>query len=148
MKAIVWVLAAVSVGALLYLGLLLFSSGDVVTSRYATLNEARADQLFERGWLPDILPPESHSIRTSNNLDLNTSDGEFSFASSDYGAFAAQLRPYAPMRTPFSNFETEVAEKRADGFHAGVFADEESIWVFFCKPEDGRCDDTMWLQRG
>jgi hypothetical protein len=110
------------------------------------LNDARADHLFERGWLPDILPPTAGGIRTSHNLDLNTSSGEFSFDPLEYAAFAARLRPYRSMDAPFANFEAEVEEMRADGFYPAVFEDEASTWVFFCKPE-GRCDYTMWLRR-
>ena len=50
---------------------------DVVTSNYETMQDARNDRLFERGWLPDILPDSTTSIRTSNDLDINTSVGEF-----------------------------------------------------------------------
>ena len=41
---------------------LLLCSCDVVTSKYATLADARNDRLFERGWLPDILPPSTREI--------------------------------------------------------------------------------------
>ena len=71
--------------------LLLFGC-DVVTSRYATLDDARRDRLFERGWLPDILPPSTRNIQASNNVDVNTSEGEFSFDPVDYAAFAARLQ--------------------------------------------------------
>jgi len=71
--------------------LLLFGC-NVVTSRYATLDNARQDRLFERGWLPDILPPSTRDIRVSNNVDVNTSEGEFSFNPAEFPAFAAQLQ--------------------------------------------------------
>ena len=47
--------------------LLLFGC-DMMTSRHATLDNARPDRLFERGWLPDILPPSMRYIRVSNNV--------------------------------------------------------------------------------
>ena len=144
-----WLLPTVlGAGFLLYAGWLFLSSGDVVTSRYETIAAARADRLFERGWLPDILPPSSHNIRTSNDLDLNTSEGAFAFKSSEYAAFAAGLRPYSSMDTPFVGFETKVAEMQADGFNAAVFEEERSIWVFFCNAEESRCEYIMWLEEG
>ena len=73
------------------LALFLFGC-DVVTSRYATLDDARRDRLFERGWLPDILPPSTRDIRVLNDVDVNTSQGEFSFDPVDYAAFAARLQ--------------------------------------------------------
>ncbi len=71
--------------ALLSLIFLAACTSDVVESNYATLAEARADQLFGRGWLPDVLPASAFNIRTSNNLDLNQSEGEFSFRPDDSG---------------------------------------------------------------
>jgi hypothetical protein len=53
---------------------------DVVSSHYATLAQARANQLFDKGWLPDVLPPSTYDIRTSNDVERNTSVGEFRFA--------------------------------------------------------------------
>jgi hypothetical protein len=35
--------------------------------------------LFERGWLPDIVPDSSREITINNDLDLNLSKGEFFF---------------------------------------------------------------------
>ena len=67
---------------------------EVVTSRYATLADARAEELFARGWLPDILPSSARQIRTTNNLDLSISEGEFRFALGDYDQFSSRLRPY------------------------------------------------------
>jgi hypothetical protein len=148
MKAIRWVLGGLIVAAVAVGGLLSLMPSDVVTNRYPSLREARADRLFERGWLPDILPPSATDIRTSNNLDLNLSDGEFSFVSSDYNSFAARLQPQPTKPAPFSSITSQVAQKRADGFSVGAFEDDVSVWIFFCKANDGHCEYTMWLQRG
>jgi hypothetical protein len=43
---------------------------DWVSDSYATLEEAEADGLFARGWLPDLLPASATNIRTEINLDL------------------------------------------------------------------------------
>ena len=53
---------------LVAIAVLLLFGCDVVTSRYATLHNARQDRLSERGWLPDILPPSMRYIRVSNNV--------------------------------------------------------------------------------
>jgi hypothetical protein len=47
------------------------------------------------------------------------------------------------MDAPFAGFETKVTEMRAAGFHAAVFEEERSIWVFFCRPEGNHCEYTM-----
>lgn len=64
---------------------------DTVEDLYPTRAEAQADRLFERGWLPSILPDSSYDITTRNDLDTNTSKGSFSFDERDFPAFRAHL---------------------------------------------------------
>ncbi len=71
-----------------------FVSGceETVTHSYATRADAEADQLFERAWLPDIIPASSKGIITRNDLDLNTSTGEFYFEQADRSEFVGHLK--------------------------------------------------------
>ena len=131
-----------------FLGLIFVLPRDVVTSRYTTLAAARSDNLFERGWLPDILPPSANSIRTSNDLDVNTSEGEFSFSPSDYSFFASHVRPFKNVEAPFANFAESVARMQSRGFQPSVYVEEKTTWVFFCKEEAGYCEYNMRLRRG
>ena len=117
---------------------------DVVTDRYATVSEAREDRLFERGWLPDILPASAMGITVSNNLDLNTSEGEFSFANSDFPAFRAHLATGAPNRAPFNNWSSLVQGKLKEGYGAWRVEREGYTWVFFCHDHKGHCVYRMW----
>ncbi len=48
-----------------------------ITTEYSTYAEAKNDNLFERGWLPDILPKSTVNIEVTNRLDQNTSVGGF-----------------------------------------------------------------------
>jgi hypothetical protein len=84
---------------------LVVGCSDVVTSHYGTYNEAANDQLFGRGWLPEFIPLSSFNITTSNNLDLNQSEGEFSFLLPETDSFVSRLVPYYGRGTPFSDFE-------------------------------------------
>jgi hypothetical protein len=147
MKTVVWGVALVALLVLSWLGLTLVGT-DIVESNYVSVQEARADHLFERGWLPDILPTSAHDIRTSNNLDLNTSTGRFYFASSDLGEFLGRLAPYMPMGTPFEGYEQEIQKKEARGFISKIFVGEDAVWVFTCKLREGYCEYDMWLKRG
>lgn len=63
-----------------------------VCSDYKNIIDARADKLFERGWLPDILPNSTTKIETINDLDLNTSSGSFIIPESDIEQFTKQLK--------------------------------------------------------
>ena len=113
---------------------------EAVRKNYASLAEAKADRLFERGWLPDVLPPSARDIQTSNNLDLNTSEGRFSYLASEYPIFAARTRPAAASRL--------ASEKLSKGFTVRELSESESTWLFFCKPELGYCEYVLRTTRG
>jgi hypothetical protein len=121
---------------------------DTVTSRYDTLAQAQADGVFGRGWLPDVLPPSSHDIRVSNDLDLNTSEGVFFFAPKEFAVLQARLTPWSKSAHPFtSSFDSEIERHTAAGYPASEYSDDDSTWVFLCKPDRGECTYTMWLRR-
>jgi hypothetical protein len=75
---------------LVYMAVLVIFN-DSATSRYATMAEAHADQLFDRGWLPEILPGSTANIEINNNLDLNSSWGSFEISPDDLDAFKGHL---------------------------------------------------------
>jgi hypothetical protein len=118
-----------------------------VTNNYATLAEARADELFGRGWLPDILPESAVDIRTSNNLDLNYSVGEFSFAPADSSKLFGHLSAGAPVSSPFESWQQTVADYKEDGYSSWSYADDSGTWAFFCRERKGQCDYLFWLSR-
>jgi hypothetical protein len=124
---------------------LVLAACDVVTSQYPTLRDAREDRLFERGWLPDVLPASARSIRTSNNADLNTSIGEFYFEAGEFPALEMRLHPYAPIDIPYRDLNRRVQKHLRNGYKLLQHQDEDSIWVFACQPKIGRCDYTLWI---
>jgi len=101
----------------------LSSCSDVVAKRCATVDDARRDGVFERGWLPDILPPSARQIRVSSNLDVNTAEGEFSFDPEHFAAFTARLRP-----------------RKDGGFEFSV---DRNAWVFTCDSGHAHCHYSM-----
>ncbi|WP_105062632.1 hypothetical protein [Photobacterium angustum] len=89
------VVSYICITATMLLGLLisylLINFSDVVSSNYLTYHHAKNDNLFERGWLPDILPPSTFMISVNNNLDLNTSHGNFYLSKPDMNVFIDNL---------------------------------------------------------
>ncbi|EHI9274367.1 hypothetical protein ACCH70_004605 [Vibrio vulnificus] len=77
----------------LLLLLVLTGCSDIVQSHYDNYQQAKADQLFERGWLPDVLPVSTTQIEVANDLDNNTSQGSFVIAEKEMGQFLSQLQP-------------------------------------------------------
>ena len=121
--------------------------GDVVKSKYDTLQAAKADELFARGWLPDALPPSTHDISVSNDLDLNTSVGEFSFSPTEFELLRTKLRPYDEPNHPFTDsFDAEIGRHVQAGYPVYQYIEDRSTWIFLCKPAVGICEYTMWLR--
>ena len=69
----------------------LVGCSDVVTTRFATLEEARAQGALDRGWLPPCLPHSARAIVERNDLDVNTGIGSFAYELSDRGAYMQRL---------------------------------------------------------
>ncbi|MCA3913970.1 hypothetical protein [Vibrio vulnificus] len=77
----------------LLLLLVLAGCSDIVQSHYDNYQQAQVDQLFERGWLPDVLPVSTTQIEVANDLDNNTSQGSFVIAEKEMAQFLSQLQP-------------------------------------------------------
>ncbi|MCF7493520.1 hypothetical protein L3V35_00460 [Vibrio sp. L5-1] len=90
---------------------LMSGCSDVVSDEYSTYAQAKVERLFDRGWLPDILPKSTLNIEVNNDLDANTSKGRFIINEPALSEFIAKLE---------SNEST-------NEFH---FVDGENVWVF------------------
>lgn len=115
-----------------------------VEIRYPTLLAARADKQLDQGWLPAILPPSTTDIRIINNLDLNTSSGDFDFHPAEYRLIVARTGPYRPIAAPYNHAAKTVENMREDDNEVRMLEDEESLWVFFCRGAAGHCNYMMW----
>lgn len=115
---------------------------DQFTDRYSTLQEARRDQVFERGWLPDVLPPSSHALKVSGDVDINTALGEFSFSRAEFEEFVARLQP-VPTELA-SNIAERTRELENAGYVARGYVNEQYAWIFLCSKERERCEYHGW----
>jgi hypothetical protein len=71
--------------------LILAGCSDEITTRFATLEDAKANEAFARGWLPPILPDSATSIVERNNVDLNTGTGSFNYDLSEKSSYMKKL---------------------------------------------------------
>ena len=90
---------------------LLSGCSDVVSSEYSTYEKANEERLFDRGWLPDILPESTLNIKVSNDLDSNTSEGSFIINEPALSEFIGNLKP-------------------TESTNQFQFVDGENVWVF------------------
>ena len=110
-------LCIMTIGAMLSL-----TGCDEVASSYATVPDARDNHLFDRGWLPDILPASARDISVTTDLDANLATGQFWFDPVDFPSFAAH---FESLYSPF--------EYTAGGY----------TWTFFCDAASGYCYFSM-----
>lgn len=122
---------------ILGLVLLLVACDSDVKSHYVTIEDARRDGLFERGWLPDVLPPSARDIDVSNNLDINTSAGDFKFNPAEYQLLVSKLRPKTAV--------TEMTDRGS--YREYEYSEEGYRWVFSCSETKGHCQYEMGPSR-
>jgi len=122
------------------IGLLIVLPDDTVRLHYPTLQAARADHLFEKGWLPDVLPPSSTDIRVANNLDLNNAAGEFHFDPRDYPVLLDKTTPYHPGTSGGAGDDWFAKTDEPD---VRVVESDGSRWLFLCLPDKGVCTYEM-----
>jgi len=106
---------------------LLSGCDDSVPLNYSTRHEAEAESLFARGWLPEIIPPSSRDISMRNDLDLNISNGEFSFNPADHDGFVENLK--------------RASSRDEGGAAAYVYQD----WIFWIDGDKNHCRFSMRL---
>ena len=109
-----------------------------------TLKQAYELHLFEKGWLPAILPASTHHIRMTNNSAMQCAQGEFYFSSRDWIEFCAKLRPEKIMQAPFINWEKSLCKMQGEGHTLWYYPATGRHWLFFCK-EEGYCEYVMWM---
>jgi hypothetical protein len=130
-------------GFFMIAALLVCGCSDTVSSRYETRAEAEADKLFQRGWLPSIIPQSSCEITTKNDLDINESEGEFTFSPDHAKEFTNHLR-----RMEASEVSgTDSVRFMERGYWPHAYRDEDSWWTFFVNSEKGHCEYRMRLSR-
>ena len=115
----------------------------VVTSKYATYNDAVADDLFDRGWLPDFIPLSSTGIVTTNDLDLNTSVGEFYYDPAETDSFLLKLSPYQGLDP---GYETNIQEMKSKDYLPYKYRENSTVWVFFVHREMGHVSYYLWTE--
>lgn len=74
---------------------LIIGCSDVVNEHYDNYTDAVQAGLFERGWLPGILPDSATEIHASNQLDKNTAEGYFHLPEQSLTEFISRLTPVA-----------------------------------------------------
>jgi hypothetical protein len=123
-----------AVPVLLTAALLLAACGPKATE-HATVQDARAAGVFERGRLPDVLPASGALIR----IEAEADDGAyFHFSSADYAPLVARLVPLAQL-PPDPLLQAWVKRKDLAGYTPYEFRAGNTRWLLLCAQSKGRC---------
>ena len=123
-----------AVPVLLTAALLLAACGPKATE-HATVQDARAAGVFERGRLPDVLPASGALIR----IEAEADDGAyFHFSSADYAPLVARLVPLAQLPAD-PVLQSWVKRKDLAGYTPYEFRAGATRWLLLCAQSKGRC---------
>jgi hypothetical protein len=128
-----------SLGALLSI-VLLAGCSDAIDERFATVQEARDAHVFEREWLPRIVPPSVRDIQIRGDPELEILVGEFHVPDQEFEGLVSRLQPYSsePIGTDV-HLASFLHAKQNEGLSSGVYHEGTIMWVLVCDRSRGRC---------
>ncbi len=113
---------------------------DTVESSYQTKEDAKADRLFERGWLPGIIPDSSSDIKVSSNLDINTSVGSFHFNPKELDEFIRSIKSNTAQDTRLMGEYPRMKVLSDRRYVSLYYRDNGTVWRFFIHRDNGHCE--------
>lgn len=119
--------------------LVLSGCDDTVSHYYPSKSVADTEGLFQRGWLPFIIPDSTRDITTINDLDTNESAGDFSFFPLDAEGFKKHLHKILPSEIT----GTDGTRYLKQGYSAYQYSDKDTVWLFFIHAINGHCEYRM-----
>jgi len=119
--------------------ILIFDVFDTVERNYETKQDAKNDRLFERGWLPDIIPNSSSDIALSSNLDINTSTGSFKFDPEELDEFVRSIENTTKQDTRWMGEYPKMEILSSSGYLSRYYRNNGTVWRFFIHPDTGHC---------
>lgn len=79
-----------------FLSLFVLACSETKDNFYKTIDEARRNSAFDKGWIPDILPASSREIHERHDLDTNAVWLRFKFDKTDVKGLIDQLEEIKP----------------------------------------------------
>ena len=117
-----------------------FGAFDTVERSYQTKEDAKADRLFERGWLPDIIPASSSDIQLRNNLDINTSVGSFNFNPEELDEFVRSITTNTDQDIRLMGEYPRMKFLSNQEYVSLYYRNNGTVWRFFIHPDSGHCE--------
>ncbi|TXH67912.1 MAG: hypothetical protein E6Q88_10275 [Lysobacteraceae bacterium] len=130
--------------ALLTLFLTVLSGCLDKTDHYSSLNDARSDRLFERGWLPDMLPPSTYDLEITTSVEVSSGHGRFHFDQGDYPPFSTRLSKYNGVMPKLETYHAAIQQLLEEGYAPNSYASGPTNWIFLCDQKKAVCEFFVW----
>lgn len=114
------------------------------SDHYSNVNEAREGRVFEKGWLPDILPESAYDLKVITTVESSAGRGRFRFDPNDYRAFSDNLLPYDGAMSKIDSDNRSIRRLLDNGYEARTFSSRSTSWVFLCDQKNSVCEFFVW----
>ena len=130
--------------ALLFLIVQALSGCVDKSDSYDTIDDARNNHVFEKGWLPDLLPNSTYDLKLVTAVDVSAGRGKFSFDPKEYRDFSAKLSEYDGGMSKIDNDNKSIRMLLNEGYEARAYSSGATNWLFLCEQREAVCEFFVW----
>jgi len=121
------------------LGFLLLSACESATFTYPTVAQAREAQMFDKGWLPNVLPESAHNIRITTWVDASRCRGRFQLPENDLTPFLESLTSER-LRFRYDAWRDALEEFKETGREVHFYGSYRAVFAFSCDLAAESCE--------
>lgn len=114
------------------------------SDHYDDVSDARANHVFEKGWLPDMLPASAYDLRVITNVEVSAGHGRFRFDPKDYRTFFTNLSPYDGVMSKIDSDNKSIKMLLDGGYEAHTYSSGATNWIFLCDQKKTVCEFFVW----
>jgi len=114
------------------------------SDEYDSINEARSERVFEKGWLPGFLPETTRDLKVVTTVDVSAGRGRFIFDPEEYPSFSARLSDYDGSMPKIDGDAKAARRLLYEGYEARVYSSGGTYWLFLCESGEGVCEFFVW----
>lgn len=111
---------------------------------YETIDDARKSHVFEKGWLPDLLPASTYDLKVITTVEVSAGRGKFSFDPQDYRAFSAKLSTHDGIMSKVDGDNKSIKRLLNEGYEARAYSSGATNWLFLCEQRKAVCEFFVW----
>ena len=109
------------------------------TFGFDTVDDARKAKMFEKGWLPSVLPETAEHISITTEVDVGRCSGSFFLPEADLVEFQSQLSS-EPLSFRYDAWRDEIERMERDGREVLYYRSDRATFAFSCERVDRSCE--------